>query len=86
MFGWWKRRQRASEGLLSQEQAKAVIEEEIRKRGWQAYDNRRYALERRKGRPLWICLGRVGHNRGGAMAIHIDARTGDLVRAVAGGR
>jgi hypothetical protein len=86
MFGWLAGRQRWKEGLLTQEQATAVIEEEIRKRGWEGYDNRRYALERRKGRPVWICWGQVGHNRGGAMAIHIDARTGELVTAVAGGR
>jgi hypothetical protein len=87
MLGWLKkRRNRWKEGLLTEERARAIIEAEIRRRDWEGYDRRSYALERRKGRPLWICWGFVGHQRGGVMAIYIDARTGELIEAKAGGR
>jgi hypothetical protein len=84
MFGWLRRKWK--EGLLTEEQARAIVENEIRQRGWEGYDNRRYTLERRRGRALWVCWAMVGHNRGGVMNIHIDARTGEVVQATAGGR
>jgi hypothetical protein len=83
---WSRRRSRWQPGMLTEEQAKAIIEEEIHKRGWEGYDRRSYEFDRRKGRYVWVCWGRVGYERGGAMAIHIDARTGEIVHASAGGR
>jgi hypothetical protein len=83
---WDKRRSRRRKEFLTEEQAKTIIEEEIRKRGWDGYDQRSYELEHRKGRPVWVCWGLAKGKIGPSMAIHIDARTGEVVTAVAGGR
>lgn len=77
---------RAGQDYLSAESAKAIIEAEIAKRNWTAYDARDYHLSRTEGCAIWRCRGFVGGQRGGVMVLEIDARTGALVRATAGGR
>ncbi len=76
----------AEEGLLSMDQAKAIIEPEIERRNWGVYDMRGYSMERRKGQALWRCSGGMVGKRGGWLTVEIDAKTGELIRATAGGR
>jgi hypothetical protein len=81
----------ADKPLLSREAATSAIEVEIERQGWSGFDKRRYALCRHRGRRLWRCSGclstewlsRVFRLRGSEMLVEIDARTGDVVRAVA---
>jgi hypothetical protein len=75
--------------LLSENEAIRIIEGEIAKLGWAGFDLRQFLVRRRKGRLLWRCLGAVSRPdgtivlRGSAMLIEIDARNGEVVRAVA---
>jgi hypothetical protein len=74
------------EDYLSAETAQAIIEAEIAKRNWHGYDDRDYHIGHTEGRAIWRCRGFVRGKRGGVMVLEIDARTGDLLRATAGGR
>lgn len=85
MLGMFTHR-RAGQDYLSADKAKAIIEAEIAKRNWTAYDARDYHLSRTEGRAIWRCRGFVRGQRGGVMVLEIDARTGALLRATAGGR
>lgn len=76
----------AEEGLLSIDQAKAIIEPEIERRNWGGYDMRGYSMERRNGQALWRCSGGMVGKRGGWLTVEIDAKTGVILRATAGGR
>jgi hypothetical protein len=84
MFGWPGGRHASREPVLTREQAAALIDDEIRLRGWDGFNLRSYRLEQQGRRRLWICRAVYGFSRSGGMTIEIDALTGDLVRAVVG--
>ncbi|MEW6437431.1 MAG: hypothetical protein AB1508_09745 [Pseudomonadota bacterium] len=82
-----RRRLDQDQDHLSAETAQAIIEAEIAKRNWNRFDDRDYHIGHLDdGRAIWRCRGFVRGMRGGVMVIEIDARTGDLLRATAGGR
>ena len=58
------------EALLSRDQAKAILDQEIARRGWAGYDPRNYTMTRSEGprsegRAVWRCRGLVSGDRGG---------------------
>lgn len=85
MFRWlWPRT--PQETGLTLEQAKVIIEAEITRRGWSRFDLRTYSRFKTSDGPKWHCQGFVSGIRGPVMNIRINAQTGELVGATAGGR
>ena len=81
MLGFLSRKRAEATDLLSEAQARSIIDAEIQRRGWAGYENHRYYTERRKGRLLWCYSGIDFQYVGAMMQIAIDARTGELVIA-----
>ena len=71
---------------LTLEEAQGIIEAEIARRGWSHFDVRTYAQFETKNGLVWHCQGFLSSAIGPVMNIEIDARTGELVKGVAGGR
>jgi hypothetical protein len=82
MFGIFKRRP-PEEGLLSQADAKAIIEAELGRRNWKFPSSHGYSLKRRDGRMVWRGMGGAFYTPGGGrlMFVDIDAKTGDVIAA-----
>ena len=77
---------RTAEQWITREQAMLIIDAEVTRRGWSSFDQRTYNRVRADDGVRWQCHGFVTGVRGGVMLIEIDARTGALLRASAGGR
>ena len=71
---------------LTLKQAQSIIEAEIARRGWSRFDVRFYSRFRTKDGLRWHCQGFLSGMRGPVMGIEIDAQTGELMSAGAGGR
>ena len=89
MFRWLRRLAPGpltAQALITQEQARSIIEAEVARRNWSEFDVRTYSLFQSKDGLRWLCQGFMSRALGGVMNIEIDGQTGELVSASAGGR
>lgn len=88
MFRWLWRPALGSpitQALITQEQARSIIEVEIARRGWSRFDLRIYSLLQSKDGIGWHCQGFISETPDSVMNIKIDGQTGGIVHASAGG-
>lgn len=81
MIGIFKETGPNHEVLLSEAQARSIIEAAILERGWREHPDRHYRIERHRGRDLWCYSGVDVRFVSQMMQIRIDARTGEIVLA-----